>query len=153
MEKKQIKLLKKKLKGMNLAVYEPYHGVYLTKAGQMIALEMLRHHRLVELYLAEALGVPWDKVHEEAEKWEHVLSEDLEDRIDQMLDVLRSVPANLGVESGRDAVGQATGVLVARSVIMVEGDRYRVRDRHVLRYYGRTLNHLLNHSSASSLTH
>lgn len=82
-----------------------------------------------------------------------MLRQDLEDRIDHMLDVLRSVPANLGVESGRDAVDQATGVLVARSVIMVEGDRYRVRDRHVLRYYGRTLNHLLNHSSASSLTH
>jgi DtxR family Mn-dependent transcriptional regulator len=75
----------KKLKEMNLAVYEPYHGVSLTKAGQKIALEVLRHHRLVELYLAEALGVPWDKVHEEAEKWEHVLSEDLEDRIDAML--------------------------------------------------------------------
>lgn len=75
----------KKLKQMNLAVYEPYKGVSLTEAGQKIALEVIRHHRLVELYLAEALNVPWDKVHEEAEKWEHVLSEDLEDRIDAIL--------------------------------------------------------------------
>ena len=75
----------KKLAEMNLVVYERYQGVSLTDAGQKIALEVIRHHRLVELYLAEALGVPWDQVHEEAEKWEHVLSEDLEDRIDALL--------------------------------------------------------------------
>jgi len=64
----------KKLAAMKLLKHEPYHGVLLTKAGEKIALEVIRHHRLVESYLAEALGVPWDKVHEEAEKWEHVLS-------------------------------------------------------------------------------
>jgi len=57
----------------------------LTKAGEKIALEVIRHHRLVESYLTEALGVPWDKVHEEADKWEHVLSEEMEDRISAML--------------------------------------------------------------------
>ena len=75
----------KKLAEMNLVIYERYQGVSLTEAGQKIALEVIRHHRLVELYLAEALGVPWDKVHEEAEKWEHILSEDLEERMDAML--------------------------------------------------------------------
>jgi DtxR family Mn-dependent transcriptional regulator len=75
----------KKLAEMNLVIYERYQGVSLTDAGQKIALEVIRHHRLVELYLAEALGVPWDQVHEEAEKWEHVLSEDLEERMDALL--------------------------------------------------------------------
>jgi DtxR family Mn-dependent transcriptional regulator len=75
----------KKLADMRLVVHEPYQGVKLTKAGQEIALEVVRHHRLVERFLAEALGVPWDRVHEEAHKIEHVLSEDLEDRMDAML--------------------------------------------------------------------
>lgn len=67
--------------GGPLVRHTPYHGVELTKRGAVLALEMLRHHRLVELFLAELLGVPWDKVHEEADRLEHVLSEDLEDRI------------------------------------------------------------------------
>lgn len=75
----------KKLAEMNLVRHEPYQGVALTEAGEKIALEVLRHHRLVELYLAEALGVPWDRVHAEADKWEHILSEDLEERIDAQL--------------------------------------------------------------------
>ncbi len=75
----------KKLAEMNLVEHERYQGVLLTPAGRKIALEVIRHHRLVELYLAEALGVPWDRVHDEAEKWEHILSEDLEDRIDALL--------------------------------------------------------------------
>ncbi|MCO6452377.1 MAG: metal-dependent transcriptional regulator [Caldilineales bacterium] len=75
----------KKLAEMNLVAHEPYQGVRLTESGRKIALEVIRHHRLVELYLAESLGVPWDQVHDEAEKWEHILSEDLEERIDKAL--------------------------------------------------------------------
>lgn len=75
----------KKLSEKKLITHKRYQGVKLTRAGQKIALEVIRHHRLIELYLAEALGVPWDQVHEEAEKWEHVLSEDLEDRMDAAL--------------------------------------------------------------------
>jgi DtxR family Mn-dependent transcriptional regulator len=71
----------KKLAERGLVIHEPYHGVRLTAAGERLALEMLRHHRLLELYLAEHLDVPWDRVHEEAEALEHVLSEDLEARI------------------------------------------------------------------------
>lgn len=75
----------KKLSELKLITYEPYQGVKLTGSGRRIALEVVRHHRLIELFLSESLGVPWDKVHEEAEKWEHVLSEDMEDRIDELL--------------------------------------------------------------------
>ncbi len=78
---------------------------------------------------------------------------DLEDRIDELLDALRLVPANLGVECGRDAVDQATEPLVTRGIIVVDGDRFRVRNRHILRYYARTLNHLLHDRGGSRLTH
>jgi DtxR family Mn-dependent transcriptional regulator len=68
----------KRLDELGLVTHVPYKGVELTAEGRRVALEVLRHHRLLELYLAESLGVPWDRVHEEAEVLEHVLSEDLE---------------------------------------------------------------------------
>jgi DtxR family Mn-dependent transcriptional regulator len=71
----------RKLAELGLADLEPYRGVRLTSEGERVALEVLRHHRLLELYLAEHLGVPWDRVHQEAEALEHVISEDLEARI------------------------------------------------------------------------
>lgn len=71
----------KRLDGLGLVTHVPYRGVQLTDAGTKVALEILRHHRLLELYLAETLGVPWDRVHDEAEVLEHVLSEELEDLI------------------------------------------------------------------------
>jgi DtxR family Mn-dependent transcriptional regulator len=75
----------KKLKTMKLVSHKRYQGVTLTDAGKAIALEIIRHHRLLELYLFKALGVPWDGVHEEAEKLEHVISEDVEARMDEFL--------------------------------------------------------------------
>jgi DtxR family Mn-dependent transcriptional regulator len=75
----------KKLAEMHLVAYEPYQGVVLSQTGRKIAVEVIRHHRLIELFLAEALGVPWDQVHAEAHKIEHVLSEDLVNRIDAVL--------------------------------------------------------------------
>jgi DtxR family transcriptional regulator, Mn-dependent transcriptional regulator len=75
----------KKLAALELAVHEPYRGISLTAAGERVALEVIRHHRLLELYLAESLGVPWDRVHDEAEVLEHVLSEQLEERISAYL--------------------------------------------------------------------
>lgn len=66
--------------------YIKYRGVFLTEAGEKIALEMIRHHRLVEQFLHKVLGLSWDRVHDEAERWEHILSEEVEARIAQMLD-------------------------------------------------------------------
>jgi DtxR family Mn-dependent transcriptional regulator len=71
----------KRLESMGLAKREPYHGVRLTRAGERVALEVLRHHRLLELYLAEALGMTWDRVHEEAEVLEHAISPELSELI------------------------------------------------------------------------
>ena len=73
--------MSKRLADMGLAVHVPYKGVTLTPEGRRVALEVLRHHRLLERFLSDELGVPWDRVHAEAEVLEHVLSEDLEDRI------------------------------------------------------------------------
>lgn len=75
----------KKLAAMHLVEHVPYGGVALTEAGRRIAVETIRHHRLIETYLHEALGVPWDRLHDEAERWEHVLSEDVEARMDAAL--------------------------------------------------------------------
>ncbi|MEO0559009.1 MAG: metal-dependent transcriptional regulator [Bacteroidota bacterium] len=75
----------KKLATSGLVAHEKYQGARLTEAGRRIAVETIRHHRLVETYLHQALGVPWDKLHAEAETWEHVLSEDLEARMDAVL--------------------------------------------------------------------
>jgi DtxR family Mn-dependent transcriptional regulator len=71
----------KRLADLGLAVHEPYRGVTLTESGERVALEVIRHHRLIEAFLAEALGMPWDRVHDEAEVLEHYISEDLEERI------------------------------------------------------------------------
>ena len=75
----------KKLAALSLARHEPYRGVELTDAGERVALEVIRHHRLLELYLAETLGLAVDDVHDEADRLEHALSEELEQRIDKAL--------------------------------------------------------------------
>jgi DtxR family Mn-dependent transcriptional regulator len=71
----------KKLDELGLITHVPYRGVRLTADGRLLALEVIRHHRLLERFLADTLGMPWDRVHAEAEVLEHVLSEDLEDLI------------------------------------------------------------------------
>lgn len=71
----------KRMATMGLVEHEPYRGVRLTPAGERVALEVIRHHRLLEAYLADALGMPWDRVHDEAEVLEHYISEELEERI------------------------------------------------------------------------
>jgi DtxR family Mn-dependent transcriptional regulator len=75
----------KKLANLDWVVYEPYRGVTLTETGRALALEVIRHHRLLETYLHQALNVPWERVHEEADRLEHALSEYLEARIDELL--------------------------------------------------------------------
>jgi DtxR family transcriptional regulator, Mn-dependent transcriptional regulator len=71
----------KRLDELGVTTHVPYRGVRLTAEGRRIALEVVRHHRLLESYLTEALGMPWDRVHAEAEVLEHVLSDDLEELI------------------------------------------------------------------------
>ena len=75
----------KRLAALGLAEHQRYRGVLLTDAGRRVALEVIRHHRLLEQYLVDTLGVPLDEVHAEADRLEHVLSEELEARIDESL--------------------------------------------------------------------
>lgn len=76
----------RKLNELGLLTLAPYHGVHLTEEGRRLALEVMRHHRLIELFLAQQLGMAWDRVHQEAEVLEHWLSEDLEAAIAEKLD-------------------------------------------------------------------
>jgi DtxR family Mn-dependent transcriptional regulator len=75
----------KKLTALDLLEHEKYRGARLTASGTQVAIEVIRHHRLLELYLAETLGVHIDDVHDEADRLEHVISEELEARIDRAL--------------------------------------------------------------------
>jgi DtxR family transcriptional regulator, Mn-dependent transcriptional regulator len=75
----------KKLAALSLVEHAPYRGVTLTAEGEQVALEVTRHHRLLELYLAQTLGIDVDEVHDEADRLEHVISEELEARIDEAL--------------------------------------------------------------------
>ncbi len=75
----------KHLAEIKLVRHTPYHGVRLTGAGEKAALEIIRHHRLIEQYLAQAMGYSWDEVDAEAERLEHVISEELEARMDALL--------------------------------------------------------------------
>ncbi len=75
----------KHLDRMNLVVHQSYKGVRLTKSGEKIALEIIRHHRLLETYLREIIGYSWEMMHHEAEHLEHHFSEEFEERIDALL--------------------------------------------------------------------
>ncbi|MCW3062001.1 MAG: metal-dependent transcriptional regulator [Capsulimonas sp.] len=95
----------KQLDGMRLISYVPYHGANLTDAGRRIALEVIRHHRLIEQYLHQAMGYAWDQVDAEAEKLEHAISEEFEARIDELLGYPETCPHG-------DPIPRADGVLV-----------------------------------------
>ena len=125
-----------KLSELKLVEYEPYQGVTLTPSGSKVALEILRHHRLIELYLADVLGYSWDKVHEEAEQLEHVISEEFEERIDQAL-------GHPTIDPHGDPIPTKEGTIAAppsQSLWETPGGKkvqvYRVSDRdpEVLRY-------------------
>ena len=75
----------KRLADIAMVQHNRYYGVSLTDAGAKVALEVIRHHRLLELYLAEAMGFDWDKVHDEAERLEHHVSSEFELRMDELL--------------------------------------------------------------------
>jgi DtxR family Mn-dependent transcriptional regulator len=129
----------KRLAAMRLVVYQPYKGAVLTEAGRKIALEVLRHHRLVELFLAEALGVPWDQVHDEAHKIEHVLSNDIADRLDAMLGYPTAdphgapIPTREGVIDQPDLV-RLTNLQPGQSAVITEVYDH---DAALLRYLGK----------------
>jgi DtxR family Mn-dependent transcriptional regulator len=128
----------KKLAELRLVAHAPYQGVTLTPVGAMAATEIVRHHRLIEKYLSEALGVPWDLVHDEAERLEHVISEDLEDRIDGALGHPTVDPHGAPIPSRDGTLVRVharplSEALAGQTVVVVEVDD---RDAGLLRYLG-----------------
>lgn len=129
----------KKLAGLNLVAHESYRGVELTEAGRKIALEVIRHHRLVEQYLHEAMGVPWDQVHVEAERWEHVLSEEMEDRMDQILGQPTTDPHGSPIPTRELEVTEIERSPLSEMVAGAKGTVAEVgdEDAEMLRYFGK----------------
>ena len=126
----------KKLATLGLVRHTPYHGVELTGEGEKVALEVTRHHRLSESFLTEILGLDWDKAHQEAEKWEHVLSEEVEARMAAMLGHPTHDPHGSPIPTLDGQMPRETGEPLSQ---MHEGARGTVRrvideDAAVLRY-------------------
>jgi DtxR family Mn-dependent transcriptional regulator len=126
----------KTLSEASLATYTPYEGARLTEAGQRLALNIIRRHRLLELFLAETLKMSWDEVHEEAEHMEHAVSERLIDRIDNYLGYPAVDPHGDPIPRADGSLAETEGTPLARCR---PGQRFRVvrvmdQDPAFLRY-------------------
>lgn len=125
----------KKLNGMKLIDYQPYRGAKLTPRGEKVALEVLRHHRILELYLSEVVGLPLDRVHAEAEELEHALSEELEAVLFERLGQPTRDPHG-------DPIPSLDGEMVTEGIRLLEANAgvslvvIRIRDRNpqILKY-------------------
>lgn len=128
----------KRLHAMRLLMHTRYQGVELTPAGEKIALEVIRHHRLVELYLAETLGYGWDEVHDEAEKLEHLVSDDLEARMDSVLGYPTRDPHGDPIPAADGSLPEEQGIPLRDAAEIASCRVVRVSDRdpELLRYLG-----------------
>jgi DtxR family transcriptional regulator, Mn-dependent transcriptional regulator len=128
----------KKLDQLGLVRHEPYRGVELTRDGERVALEVLRHHRLLELYLAERLDMPWDRVHDEAEVLEHVISEELEALIAAKLGNPTHDPHGDPIPTPDLTIDEGTTVSMESLDVGAEGVFMRISDSdpEMLRYLG-----------------
>jgi DtxR family Mn-dependent transcriptional regulator len=126
----------KRLRALDLVWHEPYRGIELTAAGKRIALEVIRHHRLLERYLVEALGYGWDEVHEEAERLEHHISEALEARMAAALGDPTVDPHGDPIPHRDGTVADTAGIRLLEMTPGENGVVRRVsnRDPELLRY-------------------
>jgi DtxR family Mn-dependent transcriptional regulator len=126
----------KRLGAMGLVVHRPYHGTELTDAGMRVALEVIRHHRLLELYLSEALGMSWDRVHAEAEVLEHAISPELSALIAEKLGNPTHDPHGDPIPSVDGLVDEESTVPLAEMGVGQTGVFTRVSDSdpEMLRY-------------------
>lgn len=128
----------KRLARLGYIVYEPYRGAELTESGREVVLEVLRHHRLIELYLVRNLGFTWDEVHSEAESLEHAISEKLERRIAEELGDVRTDPHGQPVPTEDGKIHEEDSDILSNYSI---GDKLRVVEviddcSDALRYIG-----------------
>lgn len=127
----------KKLSDLQLIQYERYRGVGLTPAGRLVALETIRHHRLLETYLSQALGYEWHEIHDEAEKLEHVISEDFEARISDWLGDPTHDPHGDPIPRLDGSIPASSGVPLSEFDINTSARITRITNqkREVLRYF------------------
>jgi DtxR family Mn-dependent transcriptional regulator len=128
----------KKLAAIGLVQYVRYQSIHLTPAGERVALEVLRHHRLLELYLHQELKLPWDQVHAEADRLEHVISEALEDAIAHALNHPRVDPHGDPIPNKKGQIHTPSGLPLSDAEL---GGDYRLvrvllQDQARLRYLG-----------------
>lgn len=107
----------KKLAELNLVTHEPYRGVELTGLGRQVALEVLRHHRLIELFLHQTLDMSWDRIHDEADRLEHVISEAMEDAMAAVLGNPTVDPHGDPIPSKEGHVDKTPGFLLTGATI------------------------------------
>ena len=128
----------KRLSELNLLNYEPYKGVSLTDDGRRVALEVIRHHRLIELYLIEKLGYGWDEVHDEAERLEHAVSPLFIERISAAMGNPQIDPHGSPIPTKDGHIGPRAGISLAELTVGQGGRVARVEDDDpdLLRYLG-----------------
>lgn len=126
----------KRLAGLKLITHRSYQGAELTEAGTKIALEIIRHHRLLELYLKEMLGYSWDEVHDEAEHLEHHISEQFGDTIAELLNHPTHDPHGDPIPTKEGEVPEMASLAIADAALNVKYIIGRVRDQEpeLLRY-------------------
>ncbi|MCW2973744.1 MAG: iron (metal) dependent repressor, DtxR family [Thermoleophilia bacterium] len=126
----------RKLDELELVEYEAYRPVQLTEKGRLVALEVVRHHRLLELFLSEALGMSWDRIHAEAEILEHHISEELEDLIAAKLGNPQFDPHGHPIPARDGRVPELSATPVAALPVGARGVLRQVRDEtpEVLRF-------------------
>jgi DtxR family transcriptional regulator, Mn-dependent transcriptional regulator len=126
----------RRLADQGLLAYERYHGVKLTETGRRAALRTLRRHRVIEAYLAHALGIPWDRVHDEAERLEHAVSDDLVDRMAVAIGEPEVDPHGAPIPTRDGAVDETEYTSLVDLAIGVPGLVVRVADEDpaMLRY-------------------
>jgi DtxR family Mn-dependent transcriptional regulator len=113
----------KQLASLGFVIYEPYRDVRLTDSGKKVALEVIRHHRLLELYLCRKLGFTWDKVHDEAESLEHVISEKVEQKIAEDLGHATTDPHGQPVPTENGEIHEEDSDILSNYSV---GDRLRI---------------------------
>ena len=117
----------KRLSGLGLVNYQKHYGVTLTDEGRRIALEVIRHHRLIEAYLIKALGFEWDEVHEQADLLEHVISEKLEERIAAYLNHPEFDPHGAPIPRADGSIPQVRSRPLTTMIVGDQGEISQIR--------------------------
>ncbi len=129
----------RRLATLGFLIHEPYRGVQLTKEGELLARRMVRRHRLIERFLVEILGYPWDEVHEEAERLEHAVSPRFVHRLDRLLENPSTDPHGAPIPASDGTMDESAhpALVELRAGVTATVRRVRDSDGDLLRRFGR----------------